>query len=94
MRRKAKLFVRPLTTQQRRQLDEITQSGKQRVRTRRAIIVAASADGRAVPLISRSMRLPRRYVRQVIEDFNEHGMAALAPTMERRRDGHDVAPGQ
>ncbi|MEV4125489.1 helix-turn-helix domain-containing protein [Nocardia sp. NPDC049707] len=49
------------------------------IRTRRAIVVMASAQRQPVPAITRLMQVSEAYVRQVIHDFNERGFEALDP---------------
>ncbi|MFE3254312.1 transposase [Nocardia sp. NPDC059091] len=77
MARKPGVFVRPVTPEEGRKLQQITRTSKQPVRVRRAML--ASAQGQPVALICRLLRVPESYVRQVIHDFNEKGFAALDP---------------
>ncbi|WP_327117631.1 helix-turn-helix domain containing protein [Nocardia sp. NBC_01730] len=77
--RKPEVFVRSVTPEEGRRLQQIARTSKQPVRMRRAIVVMASAQGQPVPLICRLMQVSEGYVRQVIHDFNEKGFAALDP---------------
>lgn len=79
MARKPEVFVRPVTPEEGRKLQQITRTSKQPVRVRRAIVVLASAQGQPVPLICRLTQVSENYVRQVIRDFNDEGFAALDP---------------
>jgi transposase len=75
------VFVRPVTPEEGRKLQQITRTSKHpvRVRVRRAIAVLASTQGQPVPLICRLMQVSENYGRQVIRDFNDEGFAALDP---------------
>ncbi|MFE7744758.1 IS630 family transposase [Nocardia sp. NPDC057455] len=79
MARKPEVFVRPVTPEEGRKLQQITRTSKQPVRVRRAIVVLASAQGQPVRLICRLMQVSESYVRQVIRDFDDKGFAALDP---------------
>ncbi|MET8799869.1 helix-turn-helix domain-containing protein [Nocardia sp. NPDC004568] len=73
MARKPEVFVREVTPDEGRRLQKITKTSKQPIRTRRAIVVMASAQHQPVPAIARLMQVSQAYVRQVIHDFNERG---------------------
>ncbi|MEU7768135.1 IS630 family transposase [Nocardia sp. NPDC049190] len=77
--RKPEVFVRAVTSEEGRRLQRITKTSKQPIRTRRAIVVMASAQRQPVPAIARLMQVSEAYVRQVIHEFNERGFEALDP---------------
>lgn len=79
MARKPEVFVREVTPEEGRRLQKITKTSRQPIRTRRAIVVMASAQHQPVPAIARLMQVSEAYVRQVIHDFNERGFDALDP---------------
>jgi hypothetical protein len=56
-----------------RRLQTIAKTSRQPVRTRRAIVVMASAQRQPVPLIAKLTQVTEGYLGQVIHDFNEHG---------------------
>ncbi|WP_280238173.1 IS630 family transposase [Nocardia abscessus] len=77
--RKPEVFVLAVTPEEGRRLQKITKTSKQPIRTRRAIVVMASAQRQPVPAIARLMQISEGYVRQVIHEFNERGFEALDP---------------
>ncbi|WP_280300120.1 helix-turn-helix domain-containing protein [Nocardia abscessus] len=77
--RKPEVFVRAVTPEEGRRLQKITKTSRQPIRTRRAIVVMASAQRQPVPAIARLMQVSEAYVRQVIHEFNERGFEALDP---------------
>lgn len=77
--RKPEVFVRAVTPEEGRRLQKITKTSRQPIRTRRVIVVMASAQRQPVPAIARLMQVSEAYVRQVIHDFNERGFEALDP---------------
>ncbi|WP_454199334.1 IS630 family transposase [Nocardia sp. Marseille-Q1738] len=77
--RNPEVFVRAVTPEEGRRLQKITKTSKQPIRTRRAIVVMASAQRQLVPAIARLMQVSEAYVRQVIHEFNERGFEALDP---------------
>ncbi|MCC3317865.1 MULTISPECIES: IS630 family transposase [Nocardia] len=77
--RKPDVFVRAVTPEEGRKLQQVARRSKQPVRARRAIVVMASAQHQSVPLIAKLMQVSESYVRQVIHDFNEKGFDALDP---------------
>jgi hypothetical protein len=77
--RPPEVFVRPLTMAEGQRLQRINRTAKDRVRLRRAMVVLASAQGWPVPDIACLAQVWQRYVREVIHDFNAHGLGALDP---------------
>ena len=75
------VMVRPLSEGEDRELLRVVRGvGRQdAVRLRRALIVRASADGIAAPLIARVLDADADHVRDVIHEFNANGLTALNP---------------
>lgn len=72
--------VRSLTEQERQKLQRIVRPGSANpVRFRRAMTLFASACGSTVPVIARLVRSYGDTVRDVIDRFNEIGLACLNP---------------
>jgi transposase len=72
--------ARRLTDQEGRRLQQIVRRGKhESVRTRRAMIIMASASGTPVSAIARLVAADEDTVRDVIHLFNAKGLAALDP---------------
>ena len=72
--------VRRLTDQAGQQLLRITRRGTgSPIRLRRAMVVLVSAGGNTVPAIARLVQAHEDTIRQVIDRFNEMGMASLDP---------------
>ncbi|MFQ6392524.1 IS630 family transposase [Nocardia sp. KC 131] len=71
--------MRVVTPEKGRRLQKITKTSRQPIRTRRAIVVMATAQRQPVPAIARLMQVSEAYVRQVIDEFNERGFEALDP---------------
>lgn len=84
MARERAVFARELSEPERHRLERMTDTDTQRVWLRRALIVRASVQGKRVAVISRLMRLSEQYVVRVIQEFNEHGFAALNRKHERK----------
>ena len=79
MPRAPEVFVRSLLDEERAKISQIgsrTQSG---TRLRRTMIVQMSSQDRSVPDIVALMGLSEDYIREVIHDFNDHGLNALDP---------------
>lgn len=79
MARKPEVFARELSVEEGQRLQRVARTSRQPIRLRRAAIVLASAAGRPVPDLAELFQTSQRYVRQVIHDFNEHGLGALDP---------------
>ena len=79
MARRPSVFVRPLSMDEGRKLQRITRTGKNPVRTRRAIVVLMSAQGQTVQDITSLLQVSDDYARDVIHAFNERGFDALNP---------------
>jgi transposase len=79
MGRRPEVFVRALSMDEGRRLQQITRRAKDPVKLRRAIVVMMSAQGQAVPDITSLMQVSADYVRDVIHAFNERGFDALDP---------------
>jgi transposase len=73
------LYVRDLKAFEGHKLHDILRRGKNMIAARRAQVVLGSAQGLKVPAIARQVYLSEPYVRQIIERFNEDGLASLAP---------------
>ena len=75
------VMVRPLSEGEDRELLRVVRGvGRQdSVRLRRALIVRASADRIAAPVIARVLDADADHVRDVIHAFNANGLTALDP---------------
>ena len=76
------VFVRPLSSQEQRELDGLIRRGRRNtssVAWRRALIVQRSAQGAASAEIARALGSTPDRVREVIHRFNQDGLASLAP---------------
>ena len=73
MGRRPGVFVRPVSMEEGRRLQRISQTSKAPVRLRRAIVVMMSAQGQSVKDITSWMQVSADYVRDVIHAFNERG---------------------
>jgi transposase len=72
--------ARRLSDQEGQRLQQIVRRGKHgSVRVRRAMIIMASASGTLVPAIARLVAADEDTVRDVIDLFNQKGLAALDP---------------
>ena len=79
---KPPLLVRPLTTQERQQLESGLRS-KQAFVLRRCQIVLASAAGQNVPQIAHALGYAPSTIRHVLHAFNHEGLCALTPKSNR-----------
>jgi transposase len=77
--RPPEVFVRPLLDEERAKLSQIGSRTQNGTRLRRVMIVQMSSQDRSVPDIVELTDLSEDYVRQVIHDFNHHGLGALDP---------------
>jgi transposase len=73
------LYVRDLKAGEGQKLQSLLRRGKSVISVRRAQVILSSAQGMKVPAIARQVYLSEQYVRQIIERFNEDGLASLAP---------------
>lgn len=73
------LYVRDLRIPEGQKLQSLLRRGKDVISVRRAQVILSSAQGMKVPAIARQVYLSEQYVRQIIERFNEDGLASLAP---------------
>lgn len=73
------LYVRNLTSEERRQLDQLLHSGDGTHLARRAYVVLLSARKLRVHEISRTVGLHPINVRKWIHRFNERGLAGILP---------------
>lgn len=72
--------ARRLTEEEGRTLVRIVRRGKHgTIRVRRAMIILASASGNTAPAIAALVAADPDTVRDVIHNFNEHGLACLDP---------------
>ncbi|MFF3878243.1 IS630 family transposase [Streptomyces sp. NPDC001978] len=79
MGRRPSVFVRSVSMEEGRRLQQISRTAKDPVRLRRAIVVLMSAQGQTVKDITSLMQVGEDYVRDVIHAFNERGFDALDP---------------
>lgn len=79
MARKPEVFVRALSMEEGRKLQQITRTAKDPVKLRRAIVVMMSAQGQPASSIRTLMQVSDDYVRSVVHAFNERGFDALDP---------------
>ncbi|MFJ9890025.1 helix-turn-helix domain-containing protein [Streptomyces sp. NPDC091287] len=78
--------ARRLTDEEGQRLQRIVRRGRhESVRVRRALIIMASASGTPVTAIARLVTAHEDTVRDVINAFNERGLAALDPRWARAR---------
>jgi transposase len=93
---KPPLFVRDLTLEEQRQLQAGLRSSEAFV-LRRCQILLASARGEHAPKIAVALGCNRQTVLDAIHDFNQKGLAALAPGSSRPHTIHaafDAAKGE
>jgi hypothetical protein len=77
--RPPEVFVRPLLDEERAKLSQIGSRTQNGTRLRRAMIVQMSSQDRPVSDIVAMTGFSPDYVREVIHDFNDHGLDALDP---------------
>jgi len=73
------LYVRDLKAGEGQKLQSLLRRGKSVISVRRAQVILSLAQGMKVPAIARQVYLSEQYVRQIIQRFNEDGLASLAP---------------
>ena len=81
------IFVRPLTDDERRQVEAGLRSSSAFV-LRRCQILLASARGERAPQIARRLDCDDQTVREAIHAFNTRGVVALQPGSHRARTRH------
>lgn len=84
---RAPIFVRPLTDDERRQLEAGLRSSSAFV-LRRSQVLLASARGARAPQIGRRLDCDDQTVREAIHAFNARGLAALQPGSHRAKTRH------
>ncbi|MGA9405842.1 MAG: helix-turn-helix domain-containing protein [Bacteroidota bacterium] len=80
-------FVRSLTNAEGQHIQRILRHGKSRTPFRRAQVIIHSAHGYTVQEIARVTCLHEEYIRELIRQFNVHGVALFK---ERARSGRPV----
>ena len=80
-------FVRSLTIAEGNHIQRILRRGKSRTPFRRAQVIIHSAHGYTVQEIARVTCLHEEYIRELIRQFNVHGIALFK---ERARSGRPV----
>lgn len=73
------ISVRRITNEEGNKLRRIVRHGREPVEVRRAQVILASAQGFTPPNISPIVGMSEGYVREIIHNFNEEGMAMLKP---------------
>jgi transposase len=86
---KPPLFVRPLTTRERQQLESGLRT-KQAFVLRRCQIVLASATGQSVPQIAHAFGYAPSTIRHVLHAFNQEGLSVLTPKSNRPKSARSL----
>ena len=86
---KPPLFVRPLITQERQQLERGLRT-KQAFVLRRCQIILASAAGQSVLQVAHTFGYAPSTIRHVLHAFNQEGLAALTPKSNRPKSACPV----
>ena len=73
------LYARDLRTSEGQQIQRILRRSTSRVKVRRAQVVLASNQGFKVPAISDLVHYSEHHIRNIIKEFNQHGLKALEP---------------
>lgn len=73
------LYVRELKMDEGRKIQRILRRSTSRVKVRRTQVVLASEQGYKVPAIAELVHYSEPHVRDIIKEFNEHGLKALEP---------------
>ncbi|GAA2345982.1 hypothetical protein GCM10010431_81900 [Streptomyces kunmingensis] len=81
--RRPGVFVRPVSMDEGRRLQQISRTAKDPVRLRRAIVVLMSTQGQAVTDITSLMQVSEDYVRKCHPCFQRAGVRRAGPKMER-----------
>jgi transposase len=84
---KPPIFVRKLSTQERKALEDGLQSSNAFV-LRRCQILLASARGEIAPRIAENLGCGEQTVRNAIHEFNEKGLKSLTPGSSRPKEVH------
>jgi len=84
---KPPIFVRKLSTQERKALEDGLRSSNAFV-LRRCQILLASARGQIAPQIAENLGCAEQTVRNAIHEFNEKGLKSLTPGSSRPKEVH------
>jgi transposase len=84
---KPPIFVRKLSTQERKALEDGLRSSDAFV-LRRCQILLASARGEIAPRIAENLGCAQQTVRNAIHEFNERGLKSLTPGSSRPKEVH------
>ena len=84
---KPPIFVRELSTQERKALEDSLRSSNAFV-LRRCQILLASARGEIAPRIAENLGCGQQTVRNAIHEFNERGLKSLTPGSSRPKEVH------
>jgi transposase len=84
---KPPIFVRKLSTQERKALEDGLRSSNAFV-LRRCQILLASARGQIAPRIAENLGCGEQTVRNAIHEFNERGLKSLTPGSSRPKEVH------
>jgi transposase len=84
---KSPIFVRKLSTEERKALEDGLRSSNAFV-LRRCQILLASARGEIAPRIAENLGCGQQTVRNAIHEFNERGLKSLTPGSSRPKEVH------
>ena len=84
--------VRDLTPGEGRKLQRLLRRGTDPISYKRALVVLTSAQGSTIREIASNHLLSREYVRRIIHNFNEVGMACLRRGYDRGGRKREIAP--
>ncbi len=88
MSMKPPIFVRRLSTQERKALEGGLRSSNDAFVLRRCQILLASARGEIAPRIAENLGCGSQTVRNAIHEFNERGLKSLTPGSSRPKEVH------
>jgi len=80
-----KLFVRALTSEERKELPRLIRSGRDAAAVRRAQMIQLSHQGKTAKEIAVLWQITPQGVRKIIHRFNQEGLAGLADKPRRGR---------
>ena len=89
----APLFVRPLTKEEKTEL-EAGRRSSEGFTVRRSQMLLASAEGKPTPTIASLIGCSDQTVRNAIHDFHQRGLTALSPKSSRPHTTHEVFDAQ
>ncbi len=73
------IYVRELTAEEGNKLKKYLRNGNNSVTINRSHMILASAQGMRVPEISKRYHYSKRWIREIIHQFNDKGLEAIFP---------------